>query len=373
MNRKLAIASALLFALATGGSAGYWLGTRVSHAPPAAALDGPCPGGRVLYWHDPMVPGYRSDKPGKSPFMDMDLVPVCEGEEAAAGMPVVTIRPEVIHNLGIRIERAERRERTRQILADGYLLREAGAWRVLVDIVAHNFDSVRAGQPAEVRLLNVPGRRWPARVERVEPDIGVGVRTMKAVVRLAQTDPAFREGLFAEVTIQAPSAGVKLFVPREALIRTARRTAVVRALGDGRFQPVEVVAGEEYGEWVEILRGLAEGDTVVTSGQFLIDSEASLRASFLRMEAREEPAVVADTVVGFGTVRAVDAAARRIRLEHEPIAALGWPRMVMDFHVAEPVDLQGLGAGSHVRFELRREPGSDGMYVITALAPAKRP
>jgi Cu(I)/Ag(I) efflux system membrane fusion protein len=303
--------------------------------------------------------------------MDMDLVPVCEGELAAEGAPVVTIRPEVIHNLGIRTYRVEASARPRQVIADGYLLREAGAWRVLVDIIARDADWVRAGLPAEVRLLNIPGRTWRARVERVEPDIQVGVRSVKAVVRLAQADPAFREGLFAEVTIQAPPADSKLFVPREALIRTARRTAVVLALGESRFQPVEVVPGEEYGEWVEILRGLEEGDTVVTSGQFLIDSEASLRASLLRMEAREGPAA-ADAAVGYGVVRAVDAGARRIRLDHEPIAALGWPKMVMDFRVAAPVDLKGVGEGSHVRFELRREPDPDGMYVITAIEPAKR-
>jgi Cu(I)/Ag(I) efflux system membrane fusion protein len=74
-------------------------------------------------------------------------------------------------------------------------------------------------------------------------------------------------------------------VPREALIRTGYRTAVVLALGDGRFQPVEVVPGEESGDWIEIQQGIKEGDLVVVSGQFLIDSEASVRASFSRMQS----------------------------------------------------------------------------------------
>ncbi len=74
-------------------------------------------------------------------------------------------------------------------------------------------------------------------------------------------------------------------VPREALIRTGRRNAVVLGLGGGRFQPVEVEVGEEAGDWIEIRKGVKEGDTVVVSGQFLIDSEASVRASFQRMES----------------------------------------------------------------------------------------
>jgi Cu(I)/Ag(I) efflux system membrane fusion protein len=74
-------------------------------------------------------------------------------------------------------------------------------------------------------------------------------------------------------------------VPREALIRTGTRTSVVLNVGAGRFQPVEVVPGEESGDWVEIRQGIKEGDTVVTSGQFLIDSESSVRASFQRMES----------------------------------------------------------------------------------------
>ncbi|MCP4409728.1 MAG: efflux RND transporter periplasmic adaptor subunit, partial [Gammaproteobacteria bacterium] len=76
-----------------------------------------------------------------------------------------------------------------------------------------------------------------------------------------------------------------LYIPREALIRTGTRQRVILALGEGRYQAREVVAGLESGEFVEIISGLAEGKEVVVSGQFLIDSEASLKASLMRMSA----------------------------------------------------------------------------------------
>lgn len=248
---------------------------------------------KVLYWHDPMIPGPKFDKPGKSPFMDMQLVPVYADEAGGeGGAPVVTVRPEVINNLGVRTYQIERKARSRRLTTEGYLFRDEvrGGVNVLVDIFDRDSDWVRAGLPAEVRVLDFPGRRWAATVLSVGSDIDIGARSLKATIRPRQNDPALKPNMFAEVTIEAPSVGKKLFVPRESLIRTGTRTAVVLALGKGRFQPTEVVTGMESGEWIEIVKGIKDGDTVVTSGQFLIDSESSLRAGFQRMEAAPEPA-----------------------------------------------------------------------------------
>ena len=89
--------------------------------------------------------------------------------------------------------------------------------------------------------------------------------------------------MFAEVKIFGGPKKAVLAVPREAVIVTGERETAVRALGDGRFQPVDVVTGMRRGDKIEILDGLDEGDEVVISGQFLIDSESNLQASFLRM------------------------------------------------------------------------------------------
>ncbi len=241
---------------------------------------------KVLYWTDPMVPGYRSDKPGPSPFMDMDLVPVYEDEGGASdGAPVVTIRPEFIQNFGVRTHKVTRGGAARSLTAHGYLFREGGVLLVLVDSFEHA-TWVQAGSPAVISLPDFPGRQWNGKVESVRSDVDIGTRSLKARIRFINPDAALRPNMYADVVIRDTARrDQKLMVPREALIRTGTRTSLVLNVGAGRFQPVEVVPGEESGDWVEIRQGIKEGDTVVTSGQFLIDSEASVRASFQRMES----------------------------------------------------------------------------------------
>ncbi len=276
MNRKQTILLSVLVTIAIAGTAvWYYRAPEPQTAATAAKSER-----RVLYWTDPMTPGYRADKPGKSPFMDMDLVPVYE--DAGAGT-AVTVRPEMINSLGVRTYQVSRAEATRRLTVQGFLYRDHGQLYALMDLLDQEATSVRVGLPATVRVADLPGREWEAVVERVEPDLDIGGRTLKARMRLKTTDPALQPNMFAEATIPLPAAGKFLSIPREALIRTGTRTAVILALGGGRFQPVEVVPGEESGDRIEIRKGLKQGDTVVVSGQFLIDSESSVRASFQRM------------------------------------------------------------------------------------------
>ena len=240
---------------------------------------------KILYWTDPMVPNYRSDKPGKSPFMDMELEPVYADAEAGAtpGMPIVSVRPEVLNNLGVRTYTVTRERRQRTLMTHGYLFRSGNQLHVLADILDRDADWLRPGLAATVRIKALSDRTWPAVIESLQPDVDIGARSLKARVRLTAKDAALRPNMFAEITILSPPSPKQLAIPREALIRTGTRTAVVLALGGGRFQPVDVVAGVELDDWIEIRSGLKQGDSVVVSGQFLIDSESSLRASFLRI------------------------------------------------------------------------------------------
>lgn len=286
MKHSTAIALAIAAFIVGALSAYFWPRPQPQPAPAPGAETGGAGERKVLYWHDPMVPGARFDKPGKSPFMDMDLVPVyADAAPGGDGAPIVTVRPEIINNLGVRTYRVERTRLARRTTTHGYLLRDEadGALYAQVDIFDRDVDWVRAGMPARLAVDALPGETFNGSVAHVDPDIGIGARTLKARVRVAQRDGRLKPNMFAEVTIEAPAAGAYLAVPREALIRTGSRTALVLALGEGRFQPVDVVAGRELGEFIEIRSGLKEGDTVVVSGQFLIDSEASLQASFLRL------------------------------------------------------------------------------------------
>ena len=203
MKRKPTVVAGILAAAALGAvTVGAWYFLTSKQEAPMALAGSENHERKILYWTDPMVPGFKSDKPGKSPFMDMELVPVyadAQGSASAAGggtpgaaddagATTVSVRPEIIQSLGVRTH-----------------------------------------------------------------------------------------------TVVRSNRGIT--IPSEALIRTGTRNAVVLAIGAGRFKPVDVIPGAESDDWIEIRQGIKAGDVVVTSGQFLIDSEANVRASFQRMES----------------------------------------------------------------------------------------
>jgi Cu(I)/Ag(I) efflux system membrane fusion protein len=142
---------------------------------------------------------------------------------------------------------------------------------------------VEEGQDVVLQLDYLPGREWHARVDYVYPLLDAATRTTRVRMELDNADGVLKPGMFGEVTIFARSAQETLTVPREALIRGVPVDRVVLALGDGLFRATPVEAGREAGGRVEILGGLEAGDRVVTSGQFLIDSESSREADLERM------------------------------------------------------------------------------------------
>jgi len=154
---------------------------------------------------------------------------------------------------------------------------------VLVDIYEHQIAWVKEGLTAEVTTPAYPGRTWKGVVEFVYPEVDPVARTLKARLEFRNPDELLLPNMFVEAVIYGGPKRDVLAIPREALIVTGEREAVVKALGGGRFQPVEIDTGMWRGENVEVLSGLEEGDEIVVSGQFLIDSESSLRASFNRM------------------------------------------------------------------------------------------
>lgn len=162
---------------------------------------------------------------------------------------------------------------------------------VLVDVFEHQIDWIKPGVTADIRLPAYPGRTWEGVVDYLYPELDPKSRTLRVRLVFDNPDGLLRPNMFAEVNIYGGPRNEILLVPREAVILTGQRETVVKALGGGRFQPVDVVTGMRQGDSVEIVRGLAEGDEVVVSGQFLIDSESSLQASFLRMTSDSgEPA-----------------------------------------------------------------------------------
>ncbi len=157
---------------------------------------------------------------------------------------------------------------------------------LLAEVFERQAHWVQAGQPAEVRLSYAPGRQWEGLVEYVYPQLDLKTRTLKVRLRFDNPGEALKPNMFADVTLFAGPKGDVLSIPREALIRTGSEERVILALGDGRFQARRVTSGIESGDRVEIRQGLEEGEQVVTSGQFLIDSESSMKASLSRMSGK---------------------------------------------------------------------------------------
>jgi Cu(I)/Ag(I) efflux system membrane fusion protein len=166
---------------------------------------------------------------------------------------------------------------------------------VLVDVYEHQMDWLSVRQSTEIRVPAYPGRVWEGTVQYIYPELDPRSRTLKVRLAFDNPDGLLKANMFAEVVIYGGPKREVLAVPSDAVIETGRRSSVVLALGQGRFRPVDVETGMASNGMVEILSGLQAGDEVVISGQFLIDSESSLQASFLRMaESEESSATAAD-------------------------------------------------------------------------------
>ncbi len=137
--------------------------------------------------------------------------------------------------------------------------------------------SITEGQSIEARLPAFPGIVFNGKVSAILPDTNPDSRTLRVRVELANADGRLRPGMTAQVRLNHPTGQDKLWVPTEAVIRTGKRALVMLAEEAGHYRPVEVRLGQESDGKTVILKGLEEGQEVVTSGQFLLDSEASLR------------------------------------------------------------------------------------------------
>jgi Cu(I)/Ag(I) efflux system membrane fusion protein len=160
---------------------------------------------------------------------------------------------------------------------------ELGSLWVIAEVPESQAAWVRAGTVAEIRLPSLPGETLAGRVEYVYPELNMETRTLRARIVLDDAGPGLRPNMLANVTLVGEAGEPAVMVPRSALIRSGSEDRVVVALGEGRFAPRRVVVGPESGDRVVIRDGLAEGEQVVVAGQFLLDSEANLRAGMERL------------------------------------------------------------------------------------------
>jgi len=513
-KQNLAVAGIVLTVI-FAAAGGYMLGRKTSPVVQTASMENNAPKERkVLYWYDPMMPAQHFDKPGKSPFMDMDLVAMYDDEQATPGS--VSIDPKTIQNTGIRTARVTLGAVEQSLETVGYIQpdenrievvqsRTAGwveqlhvkavndpvkkgqlllelyspdllaaqeeyllavrslhgqvedkalrlaarqklsllgltdeqvaqlekrgrpshrigihspisgivselgvrqgaqistgmnlfslvdlssVW-VIAEIPEKQGSWVRNGSNVEISVPAYPEKLYQGRVQYVSPQISATTRTLQARVRLDNPRSLLKPGMFAHLTLSDSSKSRELvaLVPNEAVIATGKRSVVILSDGEGKFHPVEVKVGRQARGQTEILDGLSEGQTVVVSGQFLIDSESNLKTALDRFEAPEQSEqagmqnnsamqtpdkmkkTAKKTHTGTGVVKHVDMKNNSVNLAHEPIPSLKWPAMTMDFSVKDQSILKGIKPGDKIQFELTEVTKDD--LVITRITVVK--
>jgi Cu(I)/Ag(I) efflux system membrane fusion protein len=145
-------------------------------------------------------------------------------------------------------------------------------------VYEYELPHIEVGQPVHVTLLEQPKTEFKGNVSFIEPMLQEATRTVKVRVALDNAKDFFKPGMYANLVIDH-DMGEGLLVPEETLLRTGERTLAFRVLPDNRFEPVEVKIGSRFGQRIEVLVGLSEGDLVVTSAVFLIDAESRLKSA----------------------------------------------------------------------------------------------
>ena len=154
-----------------------------------------------------------------------------------------------------------------------------------VEIFEDQVAWIDVGTPAEIEFTYFPGETFRGVVRFVEPEFSERTRTLRVKIEVPNPRGRLKAGMFATVVFEPVAVHEALAVPSLAVLRTGRRNVVVLDLGSGRFAPREVTLGHQGEGFVEVLDGLVEGDRVVTSAQFLLDSEASLQEAIQKMLA----------------------------------------------------------------------------------------
>jgi RND family efflux transporter MFP subunit len=156
-----------------------------------------------------------------------------------------------------------------------------------VELFEEQMSWIREGTPAEISLSYFPERSFTGTVRFIEPEVSATTRTLGVKIAVPNSDRRLRPGMFATVAFHPEAIASAVASPSAAVIRSGRRNVVLVELEPGVYSPREVTLGHVSDGYVEVLQGLDEGETVVTSSQFLLDSEASLQEAIQRMVRRQ--------------------------------------------------------------------------------------
>ena len=256
-----------------------------------------------------------------------------------------------------------------------YQISDLSALWVLADVFEQDLGLVQSGQAVRVTVDAFPDKVFNGRVAFLYPTITPETRTGKLRIELPNPGGILKPAMYASVEIAAGPQHKALTVPNSAVIDSGRRRIVLVQAGEGRFEARDVKLGVRADDYVEILDGVKDGESVVVAANFLIDAESNLRAAIGGLSPPSQstpgtspPGSPATGTVGHrasGTLDAIDAQVASVTITHEPIPSLKWPGMTMDFPLANRSVAAGVKPGTPIEFEfVERKPGE---YVITSL------
>jgi Cu(I)/Ag(I) efflux system membrane fusion protein len=252
-----------------------------------------------------------------------------------------------------------------------YQLADLSNLWLIADVFEQDIGRVRVGQRATVRLEAYPGQRFEGRVTYLYPTLNPETRSAQVRIEMANPGGRLKPAMYAQVEIAA-GGGTVLAVPNSAVIDNGTRRVVLVDRGEGRFEPREVKLGGRGDQYVAVLDGVKEGESVVVAANFLIDAESNLKAALGSMTAPEASPAAGKVQVAHsarGTLDDVDAKTGMLLITHEAIPSLKWPAMTMEFVPANDAITKAVKPGTAIAFEfVERKPGE---WVVTKLEPKK--
>ena len=262
----------------------------------------------------------------------------------------------------------------------------AAVW-VIADLSEQDIGLAKTGARARVTTTAYPNQVFEGRITYVYPTMKADTRTIPVRVELANPGHKLKPAMFAQVELTVGAGSPVLTVPDSAVIDSGTRRLVLVQVGPGRFEPREVEVGARGENFIEIIKGVKDGEQVVVAANFLIDAESNLKAAVGGLgghaghgsaaAAASAPAgpapapAPAPATVGHkaqGRVEGVDLKAGTLSIEHGPVATLKWPAMTMEFKAANTGLLKGLKPNQPVSFEFVER--ARGEYVVTAITTA---
>ena len=239
----------------------------------------------------------------------------------------------------------------------------ATVW-LIVDVFERDIDRLTDDMTAAIRFDHMNGRVFEGRVDYIYPELDAKTRTLPVRLVVDNAEGLLKPNMFASVALSPGASRLALTVPTESIIRTGSAERVILKTGEGTFAPRLITTGlrDDFDEGgrTEVVQGLAAGDEVVASAQFLIDSESALSAGLMRMAPTD-----AAPAKGAGTLVAFDADTRTATIQHGPLDGIGWPAMTTDFPVRADVAVDRVTTGQKVAFQIAR--GAGGLLYLSDL------